>query len=179
MDHIDFENGTCDFTSPEFLEFLEKTKLVGNSDPELTEREIGLGQPGLGRYWEEYRETQVVPYEITLYAERHNNVVTKSKEWFATTCMETHLTSFTLQSPLEYMTVPYPLLSTEGKLGIRTVDGFAMPSSLKDKELAWEFIKYCLSAREDPSVYELTGFRWLCSEGFYLNTTITDVLRQS
>lgn len=133
MDHIDFENGTCDFTSPEFLEFLEKTKLVGNSDPELTEREIGLGQPGLGRYWEEYRETQVVPYEITLYAERHNNVVTKSKEWFATTYMETHLTSFTLQSPLEYMTVPYPLLSTEGKLGIRTVDGFAMPSSLKNK----------------------------------------------
>lgn len=114
----------------------------------------------------------------TLYAERHNNVVTKSKEWFATTYMETHLTSFTLQSPLEYMTVPYPLLSTEGKLGIRTVDGFAMPSSLKNKELAWEFIKYCLSAREDPSVYELTGFRWLCSEGFYLNTAITDVLRQ-
>lgn len=73
----------------------------------------------------------------------------------------------------------YPLLRTEGKLGIRTVDGFAMPSSLKNKELAWEFIKYCLSAREDPSVYELTGFRWLCSEGFYLNTTITDVLRQS
>lgn len=179
LDHIDFENGTCDFTSPEFLEFLEKTKLVGNSDPELTEREIGLGQPGLGRYCEEYRETQVVPYEITLYAERHNNVVTKSKEWFATTYMETHLTSFTLQSPLEYMTVPYPLLSTEGKLGIRTVDGFAMPSSLKNKELAWEFIKYCLSAREDPSVYELTGFRWLCSEGFYSNTTITDVLRQS
>ena len=28
---------------------------------------------------------------------------------------------------------------------------FAMPSSMKDKELGWEFIKYCLSTREEPT----------------------------
>ena len=49
------------------------------------------------------------------------------------------------------MTRPYALTSTEGKLVLDAWEVFAMPSSMKDKELGWEFIKYCLSTREEPT----------------------------
>ena len=44
-----------------------------------------------------------------------------------------------------------------------------MPSSLKNKELAWEFIKYCLSTREEPTFYKLTGLHSVYTVGVPVN----------
>ena len=94
----------------------------------------------------------------------------KAKEWFAVASAESLYTFYTVQDPLPYLTQPYPLISSDGKLGISSYEDFAMPESLQNKDLAWEFIKYCLSAREDPTFYELTGFRWpYVAQGFPLN----------
>ena len=53
-DYIDLANETCDFDSPEFVEFLERTKGVNAEDPDLGENELAMGDIGFAPYWEEY-----------------------------------------------------------------------------------------------------------------------------
>ncbi len=175
FDYIDFGTRTCSFDSQKFVDFLERTNGVGNSDPDLREQGItGYGTPGLARYWEEYRETGILPLEVSMSLDagfpQQDLVTRKAKEWFAVAGLESLYTFYTVQDPLPYLTRPYPLISSDGKLGISSYEEFAMPESMKNKDLAWEFIKYCLSTREDPTFYELTGFRWpYVSQGFPLN----------
>ena len=172
QDYIDFAARTCDFDSPEFVEFLQRTKAVCAEDPDLQEDEVGLGYDGLARYWEEYWETGVLPDEIKEYetiTDQFSDMVTKAREWFCVPTEQDFISSFTQQRPLEYLTQPYALTSTDGNLGIVTPEAFAMPSSLKNKELAWEFIKYCLSTREEPTFYKLTGFHWIYAVGVPVN----------
>lgn len=55
-----------------------------------------------------------------------------------------------LQHKMKYVAGPFSLTSTDGQLGVTVLsETFAVPSSMQDKELAWEFIKYCLSEREN------------------------------
>lgn len=175
VDYIDLATRTCSFDSPRFIDFLERTKGVGNGDPDLDERELGHGDPGVARYWEEYRDTGKLPGEIILEINagfhQTENVVKKAREGFASlNSGESALTFFTVQDPLPYLTRPYALISTDGKLGISGYEEFSIPESMKNKELAWEFIKYCLSTRNDPTFYELTGFHWpYVDRGFPVN----------
>ena len=174
VDYIDVSSATSSFQSSEFVDFLERTNGVGNNEPDLTEDLIGYGSPGLARYWEEYRETGKIPLEVSMSLDagfpQQDLVTRKAKEWFAVASAESLYTFYTVQDPLPYLTQPYPLTSSDGKLGISSYEDFAMPESLQNKDLAWEFIKYCLSAREDPTFYELTGFRWpYVAQGFPLN----------
>ena len=151
-DYTDLANETCDFDSPEFVEFLERTKGVNAEDPDLGENELAMGDIGFAPYWEEYWETGEVPLELVYTdIDQFTNIATKAREWFCVPQHEIFLTSFTLQQPLERVTRPYALTSTEGKLVLDAWEVFAMPSSMKDKELGWEFIKYCLSTREEPT----------------------------
>lgn len=176
VDYIDVSSATSSFQPSEFVDFLERTNGVGNNEPDLSEDLIGYGygSPGLARYWEEYRETGKVPLEVSMSLDagfpQLDLVTRKAKEWFAVASAESLYTFYTVQDPLPYLTQPYPLISSDGKLGISSYEDFAMPESLQNKDLAWEFIKYCLSVREDPTFYELTGFRWpYVSQGFPLN----------
>ena len=176
VDYIDVSSATSSFQSSEFVDFLERTNGVGNNEPDLSEDLIGYGygSPGLARYWEEYRETGKIPLEVSMSLDagfpQLDLVTRKAKEWFAVASAESLYTFYTVQDPLPYLTQPYPLISSDGKLGISSYEDFAMPESLQNKDLAWEFIKYCLSVREDPTFYELTGFRWpYVSQGFPLN----------
>ena len=151
-DYIDLANETCDFDSPEFVEFLERTKGVNAEDPDLGENELGMGDIGFAPYWEEYWETGEVPLELVYTdIDQITNIATKAREWFCVPQYEIITTSFAMQQPLERVTRPYALTSTEGKLVLDAWEVFAMPSSMKDKELGWEFIKYCLSTREEPT----------------------------
>ena len=174
VDYMDVTAGTSSFQSSEFVDFLERTNGVGNNEPDLSEDLIGYGSPGLARYWEEYRETGKAPLEVSMSLDagfpQQDLVTRKAKEWLAVASAESLYTFYTVQDPLPYLTQPYPLTSSDGKLGISSYEDFAMPESLQNKDLAWEFIKYCLSAREDPTFYELTGFRWpYVAQGFPLN----------
>ena len=173
VDYMDLDNHTCDFVNSDFVNFLKRTDGVMNEDPALEGLEIGAQDPGLARYWEEYFDTGKLPYEIWESTDagfpKNENVVKKANEWFVTGSTETASTFYTLQDPLPYLTRPYPLVSSKGKLGITVSDAFSVPSSLKNKDLAWEFIKYCLSNRADPSFYELTGFRWVYVDSIPVN----------
>ena len=44
-------------------------------------------------------------------------------------------------------------------MGVFSYETFAVPSSMEEKELAWEFIKYCMSDREDTRFIQ-AGYQW-------------------
>ncbi len=97
-----------------------------------------MGDIGFAPYWEEYWETGEVPLELVYTdIDQITNIATKAREWFCVPQYETIITSFAMQQPLERVTRPYALTSTEGKLVLDAWEVFAMPSSMKDKELGW------------------------------------------
>lgn len=49
---------------------------------------------------------------------------------------------------MEYLAGPYPVTDTQGRLAVSSIDDFAVPSSMKNPDLAWAFISYCLGERE-------------------------------
>ena len=62
-------------------------------------------------------------------------------------------TVLTQWQPLDYLAGPYPLTNSKGELGIVAQESFLLPASMQDKNLAWEFIKYCVGEREEPRIY--------------------------
>ena len=57
------------------------------------------------------------------------------------------------EGPWRYLAGPYPLTNSKGELGIVALESFLLPASMQDKNLAWEFIKYCVGEREEPRIY--------------------------
>ena len=66
------------------------------------------------------------------------------------------------EGPWRYLAGPYPLTNSKGELGIVAQESFLLPASMQNKELAWEFIKYCVGEREEPRI---------CGEGPIHNYT--------
>lgn len=169
-DYIDLVTGTSSFDSTDFVEFLERTVAVNAEEPDLRENDIGMGDTGFASYWEEYWETgKMSAYIQNISDQQIIDIVTKTREWFCIPENQIFKTSFTLQQPLAYQTQPYALISTDGKLVIDSHEAFAVPSSLKNKELAWEFIKYCLNTREDPTFSQALGVSELYTYGIPVN----------
>lgn len=50
------------------------------------------------------------------------------------------------------ITDPVPMLSVNGKACFTTMRDYAIPESCKNKELAWEFVKYYISEKDVPDV---------------------------
>ena len=149
--YIDLENNTASFDSPEFLTFLQRTQDVINDEP--IQDIVGWGNS----YYMEMALHYGATGEITSYFVQNTslpqikNVVTKSRDSFCTTVLVNIYDTISMfQQSYDYLAGPYPVLSTNGHLGIYADHGeFMMPASMKNKELAWEFMKYCISERED------------------------------
>lgn len=176
-DFMEPETSTAKFDSPECVSFLERSREVENSDPDLDPvREIGMAGMSVdsGNFEERTRLEAGAPradqmakiYENgkTTYA---NNIVTASRNSFALlNCAETGYESFqaaciAYDQPYAYTGGPYLLLDEQGRLGISPVDGFMIPASCKNQELAWEFIKYCLRTRKNYLCGEMPYTRCL------------------
>lgn len=162
--YIDLENKTASFDSPGFIEFLTRTRDTINDDPELEPiSELGRGSGPLLDHALRYRATgEVSPY-LQMDDEAFNywvHMATLGRPSFASVDNLEMYALITMQQPLEYAAGPYLLTSTDGRLGVSSrYDNFAMPTSLKKKELAWEFIKYCMQERENLTFdhYGYTG----------------------
>ena len=50
--------------------------------------------------------------------------------------------------PLEYLAGPYPFVDSQGRLAVTSKEDLAVPSSIADPDLAWEFVKYCVGERD-------------------------------
>ena len=172
--YMDLTQKTARFNSPEFVDFLERTAATGNSDPELSydNWEIGLMDSGLFNEQIRFQETGKLeegyfglPGSYTY--EQYGGVAQKSRPAMAALEPVVYYTLPYLEQPMEYEAGPYPLLSSDGKLGLLSREDFAIPSSCKNPDLAWEFIKYCISPREDSR--NSMGFSHLGSPCHYTN----------
>ncbi|MDO4168195.1 MAG: hypothetical protein Q4D32_12395, partial [Eubacteriales bacterium] len=152
--YMDLLQKTARFDSPEFIEFLERTAATENSDPELSSDELGFVDSGLFNEQIRFQETGKLDERyfgpIGSYGyEKYGGISQKSRPALATEESVIHSTLLYLNQPMEYAAGPYPLLSSDGKLGLISREDFAIPSSCRNPDLAWEFIKYCISPREE------------------------------
>lgn len=148
--YINLESKTADFESPDFLRFLERTAAVSNDDPELDpESEIGISDPGLMNEKLRCMETGADPATaLGNFADLFGHLVTASRPALAAQMNVDLAGMISVLQPMEYVAGPYPYTSSDGRLGITSVDSFALPVSCKNKDLAWEFMKYCIQPRE-------------------------------
>lgn len=148
--YIDLDSRTASFDSPEFIEFLDRSNNVLNEDPDLTPELIGQG--GTGGFLDaniSYRNTGTYEKDVLAWTpEISMAAIEKSRPGFAVLETAYLPNLITMLQPKEYAAGPYPLLSSDGKLGLISQEGFMMPASLKNQELAWEFMRYCLEARD-------------------------------
>ena len=149
---------TARFDSPEFVEFLKRTAATGNSDPELSgDFEIGVMDSGLFNEQIRFQETGKLEERYfglpgSYIYEQYGGVAQKSRPALAELEPVIYCRLPYLEQPMEYVAGPYPLLSSDGKLGLISREDFAIPSSCKNPDLAWEFIKYCISPREKERI---------------------------
>ncbi|MCI9192502.1 MAG: hypothetical protein HFE92_03750 [Acutalibacter muris] len=166
--YIDLDRGTSSFESPEFISFLERTQAINDQDPDLDyETEQGVMDSGLFNEQIRFQLTgSVLDSAFGLgpeLNEKFRNVAVKSRPAFAAIESVMSYTLLLMDSSMEYAAGPYPLISSNGTLGLTSLDSFAIPSSCTSKGLAWEFIKYCISPRSE----ELVTFSHLGSPGLY------------
>lgn len=147
--YIDTEERTASFDSPEFVRFLERTNAIDDAEPQLSEMAGYLGQnPYMVNELLRCRATG----EETTINEKSDpsgySFVTKGRSalacWSAMNI--SGLTDIGLD--MEYLAGPYPITDTLGRLAVSSIDDFAIPATVKDPELAWRFIVYCLQERE-------------------------------
>ena len=151
--YMDLTKKTARFDSPEFAEFLERTAATENSDPELDADELAYGDSGLFNEQIRFQETGKLDERyfgpVGSYGyETYGGISQRSCPAMATWESADTYALLYLEQPMEYVAGPYPLLSSDGKLGLESIEDFAIPSSCKDPDLAWEFIKYCIRPRE-------------------------------
>ena len=149
VNYIDLESNTASFDSPEFLTFLERTQDVINDEP--IQDIVGWGNWYYMEMALNYDETGEISSPFVQSITSAKKVVTSSRDSFCTVAqVNIYDTISMFQQSYDYLAGPYPVLSTNGHLGIYADQGeFMMPASMKNKELAWEFMKYCISERED------------------------------
>ncbi|MDY4668793.1 MAG: extracellular solute-binding protein [Oliverpabstia sp.] len=152
--YMDLLQKTARFDSPEFMEFLNRTAAAKNSDPELSTDELGLMDSGLFNEQIRFQETGKLEERYfgppgSYGYEKYGKIAQKSRPALATLEAGWNCSLPYLEQPIEYAAGPYPLLSSDGKLGLISREDFAIPSSCENPDLAWEFIKYCISPREE------------------------------
>ncbi len=147
--YFDVVNGEASFQSPEFIEFLTRTSAIEEVDKDMGYvARVNLGIPGMVEgamlYWDtgERREPEATDvYTEEILADAHPGIAVVSS---ITPERLGHLSD-----PLRYLAGPYPAVSTKGQMGVYTDEDFAIPSSMKNPDLAWKFISYCIGERED------------------------------
>ncbi len=177
--YIDLENREAHFDSPEFIDFLTRTGSVINDDPLLDPQwERGWGNGLLLNAALLYQDTGKIAGSVAHFADsgfpEEQNIVVNGRPSLA---VEGTLSLFELveaqQHMLEYTAGPLLLESSQGRLGVTSsIESFAMPASLQNKELAWEFIKYCMAERENlgfSSSYGYTGQHYYMHDAMPVN----------
>ncbi|MBS6183227.1 MAG: extracellular solute-binding protein [Erysipelotrichaceae bacterium] len=152
--YMDLENRTAFFDSPECIEFLTRTNNALNEDPDLDQKHLWrLALGGIMDSNIRYRKTGEYTERIFYgdFGEAEEAIKTEIKNIRPGFCVleDSFIPNLlTMQQPKEYVAGPYPLTTSNGKLGVVSKEEFCLPASMKNPELAWEFIKYCLTTRD-------------------------------
>lgn len=127
--YYDIETATANFDSPEFIRYLKRTKkeipkLEDTADWDMTR--VANGVDGFMR--EDYLFCN---YDVTSID--------------------------TYNALIDYPNIlpPVPMRSHDGQFGFSTLQAdYGIVRSCKNKELAWEFLKYCISEKQPPETLE-------------------------
>ena len=161
--YIDLEAGISKFDSPEFVDFLARTTQVLNDEPNLNPEWVGKGTLGLADDALMYQATGELDSVAQFWQNSnklYDELMTEVMPYFAFVDISTPNRGLMItQQPLDYLAGPYLLTNSKGEAGIMAYDCFAMPTSMKNKDLAWEFIKYCMNEREDTR-FNQDGYSW-------------------
>lgn len=168
--------GASSLHSPAFVSLLQRTQDVLSAEPGLAADEVYGGSPQLFEAALRWAETGEIPGTVTQmegFAPAPMHIVTKAQPAF---CAVTEGSIYDLLTVLQPDTFSclagaYPLSSTDGRLGlqVKSATDFAMSSSLREADLAWAFIRYCLSGRKSPSFAQGGGVRYYCGDTLPVN----------
>ncbi len=140
---LDERNGTADFNSQEYIEFLNETKSIQwPSEEERKRLFISMEEA-----WASLDENDLCVFVASLYQKERN-----SRLFYE------HPSNLTL---------PIPLSSTNGDKEFMSPDRvLSISSSSKNKDLAWKFIRFCIE--EKPAEVLNGNDNWLLS-GYPIN----------
>ena len=150
---MDLNTGESSFDSPEFIDFLSRTSQILNEEPNLVPKAVGSLDIGLADDALTFQAGEEIDAEAKYWENADPlfvSLIEDAMPFFAVpgeSVSERGL--FIEQFPFDNLAGPYLLANSKGDVGVRSYETFAIPSSMKEKELAWEFIKYCMSDRED------------------------------
>ena len=164
LHYINLDSGAVRFQDPDFLRFLERSASAILKPPVLASPwETNLAS---GLYMEAtsmYQETGDIPVSIELmekhgYPDYAEMVRTDQVSFAVVGELGVYESLGLMQPPLAHLAGPFPLTAPGGQLGLSTYyTDFIMPSSLKNSDIAWEFMKYCMSDRKNLK-FEGYGF---------------------
>lgn len=150
--YMDIETGTASFLSPAFLEFLNTTGSIEEGDQTQLEHSVRTAAdfPVFVNELIRTHETGDTPSfsripPIDEYVEKGN---WSMMGWAVIDCCSMAYIS----QPFEYLAGPYPLVDTKGQLSVDSYTDFAFPASMKNPELAWRFMSYCLQERKNARI---------------------------
>ena len=161
--YIDLIDRTCTFASEPFVKYLTQLMKIQNDEPLLEDWLVGNSTIDFFSIYQLYQHTGNLrgDYQNMVNNPDHAYDSTRemvkmfsdSKPSLAVLDWARPHTVLTQWQPLDYLAGPYPLTNSKGEIGIASEESFLLPSSMQNKDLAWEFIKYCVGERDDPRVY--------------------------
>lgn len=163
--YMNLENRTSNFQDQGFVDFLSRTEEILVEEPEWSDDWLGHASFGMADDALTYQAGETLDAEAQFGIKNDptgatEGLITQSMPFFAV--WDTSIPTrglMVVQQPMDRLAGPYVLTNSQGEVGLISRDCFAMPTSVTNKELAWEFIKYCISEREDTRFTE-AGYAW-------------------
>ena len=161
--YMDLIDRTCTFASEPFVKYLTQLTKIQNDEPLLDDWLVGNSGIDYFSVYQLYQHTGNLRGDYQGLVNDPNPMYDGTREMvkifydakpaLAVLDWARPHSVLTQWQPLDYLAGPYPLTNSKGEIGVATSESFLMPSSMQNKDLAWEFIKYCIGEREDPRVY--------------------------
>ncbi len=127
--YYDIETGTANFDSPEFISYLKRTK---EEIPKLE---------------------NVADWDITRVAGGVDDFM--QEDYLFCNYDVTSIDTYNMLIDYPNILPPVPMCSHDGQFGFSTLQAdYGIVRSCENKELAWEFLKYCISEKQPPESLE-------------------------
>ena len=127
--YYDIEAGTANFDSPEFISYLKRTK---NEIPKLE---------------------NMADWDMTRIAAGVDDFM--QEDYLFCNYDITSIDTYNMLIDYPNILPPVPMRSHDGQFGFSTLQAdYGIVRSCENKELAWEFLKYCISEKQPPDTLE-------------------------
>lgn len=127
--YYDIETGTANFDSPEFISYLKRTK---EEIPKLE---------------------QMADWDMTRIAAGVDDFM--QEDYLFCNYDVTSIDTYNMLIDYPNILPPVPMRSHDGQFGFSTLQAdYGIVRSCENKELAWEFLKYCISEKQPPESLE-------------------------